>query len=95
MLSSIPLYPAFVVRDVFSIEQLVGGRVFAQSVLRRWTWIHEGLSNHGQTSIRDAALMDIKHKLRVFDYVNPETQGQTAREREGLEGKRKLYVIDR
>lgn len=74
-----PLYPALVIGDIFSVEQLIGWGVFAQTVFWRGTRIHEGLSDHRQTGVRDAALMDVKHKLRVLDHVHPETQGKAAR----------------
>lgn len=75
---SLPLYPVLVVGDVFSVEELIGGRVFSQFVLRRRTGVHEGLSHHGEAGVRDAVLMDVKHKLWVFDDVHPKAQRKTA-----------------
>lgn len=72
----IPFYPAFVVRDVLGVEQLGGGRVFTQPVFGGGARVHEGLSHHRQAGIRDAALMNVKDKLRVLDHVHPEAQGK-------------------
>lgn len=76
----VPLHPALVVWDVFSVQQFVRGRVFAQAVLWRRTGVHERLSHHRQTRVCDAALMDVEHKLRVFDNVHPEAQRKTKEE---------------
>lgn len=66
-----PLYPVLVAGDVLGIEQLVGGGILAQSVLRSGAGVHEGLGHHRETGIRDAVLMDVKHKLRVLDHIHP------------------------
>ena len=47
-------------------------------MLGRGAGVHEGLSHDGQTGVRDAALVDVKHKLRVLDHVHPETQREAA-----------------
>lgn len=85
---SVPLHPALVVRDVFSIEELVWRRVFAQTMLRRRAGVHEGLSHHWQTGICNAVLVDVKDKLRVFDHVDPKPQRKA-----GLERKRETQYI--
>lgn len=43
----LPLYPALVIRNIFSVKQLIGWGVFAQAVFRSGARIHEGLSHHG------------------------------------------------
>lgn len=75
---SLPLDPVLVVGDVLSVEQLVWGRVFAQLVFWRRTWVHEGLSYYRQTRVCDAVLMDVKDKLRILYHIHPEPQWQTA-----------------
>lgn len=78
----LPLYPALVIGDIFSVEQLIGWGVFAQAVLWSWAGIHKGLSDYRQAGVRDAALMDVKHELGVFDHVHPETQRKAGRRRQ-------------
>lgn len=65
-------------RDVLGIEQFGGGRVFAQAVFRRWARVHEGLRHDRQAGVRDAAFVDVKHKLGILDHVYPEAQGEAA-----------------
>lgn len=77
----LPLYPALVIGDIFSIEQLIWWRVFAQAVLWGGARIHEGLRYYRQTGVRDAALMDVKDKLRVLDHIYPETQRKAGRQK--------------
>lgn len=77
-----PLHPALVVGDVFSVEKLVGWRVFAQAMFRRRARVHEGLSHHRQTGVCNAVLMDVKDKLRVFNHIDPKPQGKAVRETE-------------
>ena len=89
--TSLPLHPALVVGDVFSVEQLVGGRVLAQPVLGGGAGVHEGLGHHRQAGIRDAALVDVEHKLGVLDHVHPETQRQAVRERERERERERSY----
>jgi len=36
--------------------------------------VHEGLGHDGEARVRDAALVDVEHKLRVLDDVHPEAQ---------------------
>ena len=69
-----PLHPALVAGDVLGVQQLVGGGILAQAVLRGGAGIHEGLSHNREAGIRDAAFVDIKHELGVFDYVHPESE---------------------
>ncbi len=83
---SVPLHPALVVRDVFSIEELVWRGVFAQAMLRRRAGVHEGLSHHWQTGVCNTVLVDVKDKLRVFYHVDPKPQRKA-----GLERKRERY----
>lgn len=72
-----PLHPVLVAGDVLGVEKFVGGGVLAQPVLRRGTGVHEGLGHHREAGIRDAILMDVKHKLGVLDHVDPKAQWQT------------------
>lgn len=67
----LPLHPVLVAGDVLGIEQLVGGGILAQPVLRCGTGVHEGLGHHREAGVRDAVLMDVKHKLRVLDHIHP------------------------
>eukprot|EP00069_Balaena_mysticetus_P015117 bmy_09007T0 len=71
-----PLHPVLVARDVLGVEQLVGGGVLAQPVLRRGAGVHEGLGHHREAGVSDAVLVDVKHKLGVLDHVDPKPQGQ-------------------
>lgn len=82
MHQDLPLYPALVIGDIFSVKQLIGRRVFAQAMLRSGARIHEGLSDHRETSVCDAALMNVKHKLRVLDHIYPETQRKAGTKRQ-------------
>lgn len=72
-----PLHPALVAGDVLGVQQLVGRGILAQTVLRGGAGIHEGLSHDREASVRNAAFVDIKHELRVFDDVHPESEGET------------------
>lgn len=69
-----PFHPALIAGNVLGVQQLVRRGVFAQAVLRRRARIHEGLRHHWQTGVRDAALVDVEHKLGVLDHVHPEPQ---------------------
>lgn len=40
--------------------------------------VHEGLSDDRQTGVSDAALMDVKHKLRILYDVHPEPERKAA-----------------
>lgn len=40
--------------------------------------VHEGLSDDGQTSVGDAALVDVEHKLRILYDVHPEPERKAA-----------------
>ena len=71
-----PLHPVLVAGDVLGVEQLVGGGVLAQPVLRRGAGVHEGLGHHREAGVSDAVLVDVKHKLGVLDHVDPKPQGQ-------------------
>lgn len=71
-----PLHPVLVAGDVLGIEQLVGGGVLAQPVLRCGARVHEGLGHHGEAGVGDAVLVDVKHELGVLDHVDPKPQGQ-------------------
>lgn len=73
-----PLHPALVMRDVLGVEQFGGGRVLAQAMLGRRARVHEGLRHDRQAGVRDAAFVDVKHKLGILDHVHPEAQGQAA-----------------
>lgn len=54
------------------------------------TRVHESLGHHGQTCIRDAVFMDVKHKLGVLDDIHPEPQRKTEGRRENALGFSKL-----
>lgn len=69
-----PFYPVLVTGDILGIEQLIGRWVLAQPVLWCGAGVHEGLGYHGEAGICDAALVDVKYKLRVLDDIHPETQ---------------------
>ena len=71
-----PLNPVLVAWDVLGIEQLVGGGVLAQPVLRCGARVHEGLGHHREAGIGDAVLVDVKHELGILDHVDPKPQGQ-------------------
>ena len=71
-----PLHPVLVAWDVLGIEQLVGGGVLAQPVLRCGARVHEGLGHHREAGIGDAVLVDVKHELGILDHVDPKPQGQ-------------------
>ncbi len=47
-------------------------------MFRSGAGVHEGLGHHRQAGVCDAALVDVKHKLRVLDHIYPEAQGQAA-----------------
>lgn len=63
-------------RDVLGVEEFGGRWVFAQTVFRGWAGVHEGLCHNGQTGVRDAAFMNVEHKLGILDHVYPEAQRQ-------------------
>lgn len=46
-------------------------------MLRGGAGIHEGLSHDREAGVRNAAFVDIKHKLGVFDDIHPESKGET------------------
>lgn len=73
-----PLHPALVAGDVLGVQQLVGGGILAQAVLRGGAGVHEGLSHNREAGVRDAAFVDIKHELGVFDDVHPESEREAA-----------------
>lgn len=62
--------------NVLRVEEFGGRWVFAQTVLRGWAGVHEGLCHHGQAGVRDAAFMNVEHKLGILDHVYPEAQRQ-------------------
>lgn len=80
----LPLHPALVVGYVLGIEQLVGGRILAQAVLRGGTRVHEGLSDDRQTGVGDAAFVDVEHKLWVLDDVHPEPERKAGGQGQGV-----------
>ncbi len=88
----LPFYPVLVVGYIFSIKQLIRGWVFAQSVFRCGTRVHEGLSHHRQTRICDAALMNVKNELGILDHIHPETQRKAAGDRQTQTQKEKSYI---
>ena len=50
------------------------------------------MGHHGQTGVRDAAFMDVKHKLRILDHIYPEAQGQAA-DNKRVERKKIFYTF--
>ena len=76
----ISLDPLLVFGNVFGVEQLGRGRVFAELVRRHGARVHEGLGNDGEAGVKDIRLVDVEDEVGIFDEIDPETQ----RERIGL-----------
>ena len=71
---SSPLHPLLVLRDVFGIQKLAGGRVLAQRVLALRASVHERLPHHRQAGVSDVCLVHIKGEVWVLDDVHPKPQ---------------------
>lgn len=52
-----------------------------QLVVGNSTGVHEGLGNDQEHGIYIVRRLHIKHKLGIFDYVDPEPEGQAAKRR--------------
>ena len=45
-------------------------------MVRSGAGVHESLSYDWKTSVYDVGLVDIKHKIRILDKINPEAERQ-------------------
>jgi hypothetical protein len=66
-----------VVGDVLGEQQLVGGRVFAEPVLRSRARVHQRLGDHREATVDGRRLVDVEDEVRVFYEVHPKTQRKT------------------
>lgn len=67
-------YLCSVAWDVLGEEQLVGGRVLAQSVLRGRARVYERLRDHRQTRVHRRRLGDVEDEVWILDEVHPEPE---------------------
>lgn len=58
-------------------QQLIRGRVLAQTMLIRGARVHERLSNHTQTRVHCDGFVDVEYKVWIFDEIHPKPQWQT------------------